>query len=727
MIRLLKKININKSVLILCLISLLIVAIWFRKGLIFAAGEEGLTFYNLSRHLKLISYSWYNTATGIPTIAYLPRLPYFFLLEKLFQAGITGLVLQAFTFLMLMLTGILSVFYICQELISKNVKNSNYVSFTAALFYLLNPFSMTQIWGRSLYTQFFAFALIPFFLLMFVLLLKTKKLLFGFFALVSSVILATGISHPALVPGLWFPVFLFWLFHIFETRKNSKEVIYSTVLLFFFVAGWIMINMWWILPYLATGNQAFSSYLDNTEYNLGSLRGVSRQSPLMLVIRLLHGGYIFGSQYYGPIYLNPLFSFISWITPLALFLSLSTFKKLKIFKFFFVLLLLSLFVSLGSNFPLGWLFEWLFVNIPYMQALRNPYEKFGPVLLIAYIPFFTLGLAILSQWISKYFFRNNFQKIILSVIVLLTCVVYVWPLWTGHFAGGVKINPWVEVPNYYKEANNWFNSQKKEFRIINFPLNNGDGIKFSSWQHTYQGIEPSEYLFDKAVIGKNIPNNKLFYNVLLQRVGGFQPNAFGSDPDISQSDFRSEYLYQELAKLNVRFIVLHKDINTQLSEMKTISQTAEYLAKEPNIRLVKSFGALDIYQVNIPDDIDLIYSPDAKVTFRKINPTLYQAFIENATGNTRLFFLENFDSNWQAYDSRNQLIKKHNRVFSYANYWGIDETGNLSITIKYQPQDYVNKGINVSLITAVLIFLASFLHLLLLRLNRKQEAVLARK
>lgn len=719
MINFFKKININKSVLFLSLISLLIVIIWFRDGLIFAGGEEGLTFYNLSRHLKLIAYLWYDTATGIPTITYLPRLPYFFIMEKLYQTHISSVALQSFTFFILILTGTLSVFYISREFIDKNIKNSKYIYFISGLFYLLNPFSMIQIWGRSLYVQFFAFALIPFFLLMFILLLKTKKLFFGFFALFSSAILATGISHPALIAGLWVPVLFFLLFHIFEYRKNRKEVIYSTILFFLIIAGWVMINMWWILPYFINGNQVFSSYLVNaTEYNLGSLRGVSRTSPFALIIRLLHGGYLFESQYYGPIYLNFFFSLISWIIPLSLLFSLSIFKKLKSFKFFSILLLLSLFISLGSNPPFGWFFEWLFINIPFMQAFRNPYEKFGLILLIAYVPFFAIGITELSQWISKRFFKNHLQKIILSVFIFLVCIIYVWPLWTGQFAGGIKNNPWVKVPKYYVEANDWFNNQEKEFRIINIPLNNGDGIKFSNWQHSYQGIEPSEYLFDKSVIGKNFPSNKVFYNVLLQQFGVFQPNAFGPDPDISQSDFKSQHLYQELAKLNIRFIILHKDIDTQLSGMKTISQTVNYLTKEPNIHLVKSFGDLDIYQVNIPDNIDLIYSPDTKTTFKKINPTLYQVFIENATENTKLYFLENFDSNWQAYDSNHQLLKKHNKIFSYANSWDIGKKGNSSITIKYQPQDYVDKGIKVSFITGTLIFLTSCSQLLFLRFNK---------
>ena len=57
--------------------------------------------------------------------------------------------------------------------------------------------------------------------------------------------------------------------------------------------------------------------------------------------------------------------------------------------------------------------------------------------------------------------------------------------------------------------------------------------------------------------------------------------------------------------------------------------------------------------------------------------------------------MENFDSNWEAYIN-DQKIEEHDKVFSYANKWRINSTGDFDLVIKYKPQDFVDEGMNVT-------------------------------
>ncbi|MCH7730824.1 DUF3367 domain-containing protein [Patescibacteria group bacterium] len=374
------------------------------------------------------------------------------------------------------------------------------------------------------------------------------------------------------------------------------------------------------------------------------------------------------------------------------------------FKFYLSLFLISLFVVLGSNPPLGFAFEWIFTTLPPLQVFRNPYEKMGLIFLLAYTPFFSIGCIKASLVIDK-IVKKKFSSLLISsflimaLILILVSGVYVWPMWKGIFAGGVKMNVWVRVPSYYKQANDWLNRQEGEFRLIHFPLNAGDGIKYT-WENSYQGTDPSEFLFSKHSIAKNVAFNKPYYNVLLERFGKLAKNAYGPDPDITNSEFRSEEFYQELEKLNVKYIILHFDVDTQLLRLDPADKMADYLSKQKNIKKVQSFGQLEIYEVKRSSKINLILSEDAETNYARINPATYEVIVNNIDNRpVKLNFLDLFDPSWEA-SINGETVKEHTKVFSYANSWIIDESDEeYKVVIKYKPQDYFKSGLKISLIT----------------------------
>lgn len=698
-----------RDLIVLIFLISIIVFLWFSKGLIFAGGEEGIPFYDLNKTLQFVSFTWQDISAGYPTQLNLNRIPYFTFLKMFYSFGIPGYLIQAMHFFIIMSVGTLSLYFLLRETLLKELetKSNNLfklVPLIGAIFYLLNPFSMTQIWGRGIYIQFFPFALFPMSLLIFILGLRNKNFVYAIFGILASYFLAGAYGNPSYIISQWLILFIYLVFYIIK-NKTKKEIIFSSLFFLFMIVGWIMVQMWWIYPFIKTSANQFSAALSNLEENIGTLKGVSKDYKLYNILRLVHAGYIYRDLQYGSIYTSPFFIMLSWLIPITSLFSYPIFKKLKFFLFFGTFFLFALFICIGSNLPTGWLFVLIFKTFPILQSFRNPFEKFGVILTIAYAPFFAIGAVVLSKRIGKSY-KDSLSIVVLLLLIVLVFGVFLWPIWTGQFAGGIRVSPWIKVPHYYKSLDDWLNKQKDDSRIIHFPINPGDGLRYSGWEYPYQGIEPGEYLFSRPSVGKNGRSFKPFYNILLQRFDNFHLLSYGSDPDLTNSEFKSNKLYEELAKLNVRYIILHYDIDPIRGSFGEPKPVADYLQTQENIKKINSFGKLDIYKVDIPSSIRLIYSPQIKLNYTKINPTLYKVAVQNAKQPFDLLFLENFDSQWEAFID-DQRIEEKSKVFSYANKWTINKSGNYIVTIKYKPQDYVDEGMKITRITILTLILIS--------------------
>ena len=70
---------------------------------------------------------------------------------------------------------------------------------------------------------------------------------------------------------------------------------------------------------------------------------------------------------------------------------------------------------------------------------------------------------------------------------------------------------------------------------------------------------------------------------------------------------------------------------------------------------------------------------------------------------------------WELFIDK-EKIGTHSTVFSYANGWGLNKTGTYEGYIRYKPQDHVDEGLRVTLITASV--LAVIMMVKLLRIRR---------
>lgn len=93
------------------------------------------------------------------------------------------------------------------------------------------------------------------------------------------------------------------------------------------------------------------------------------------------------------------------------------------------------------------------------------------------------------------------------------------------------------------------------------------------------------------------------------------------------------------------------------------------------------------------------------VDYTYVNPTLYKVRI-NASKPFMLTFAESYDPSWIAHVDKTDNISKSESVRSIPLYYivngfWINQTGNLDITIEYEPQKWFNIGIIVSIVTLI--------------------------
>ncbi len=119
-----------------------------------------------------------------------------------------------------------------------------------------------------------------------------------------------------------------------------------------------------------------------------------------------------------------------------------------------------------------------------------------------------------------------------------------------------------------------------------------------------------------------------------------------------------------------------------------------------------------IYNVSSPDDIKSINGlfvakdePAKILSFRRINPTLWKIKVI-ARRPFMLVFAEGFDPLWEARVYRGDKLVERVRsipVYGVINGFLINATGNLTIVIRFVPQDWFELGLRISGVTFALI------------------------
>lgn len=603
-----------KKLFLLFIIPLLILIIWFHQGRILASGEEGLPLYSSHKMWELSSTLWLPIFTGVFAIDFFPRLPLAAIYSGWEVFHIPNFLFQATLFYFEIVAGVVSIYFLVR-LVFKSYSFGSNVALISSIFYLLNPYSMTQVWQRGLYAQYAMFALLPLSLLFFVQGLYKKKIAFSFLIALVSLVFSTTFGLVTNVLVFW-SILLFYLLYWNISHRSPKTVLFSIGFFINTLIFWIFVNAWWFIPLFLFKQNIFGGKAGNLADNLANLYGVSQYFTFPTIIRLLQGFYFFNPGVYGKIYASLLFQVISWLLPVCLIVGLLALKKARKLLFFVMLLTLSILFCLGTNPPLGFLFVKIFKHVSILQAFRNPYEKYGIVIMLSYAPLFGFGLYQISVGVSS--LTQKIIKIpaivISTFILILTSGIYLWPMWSGLVGTGAPI------PKEYIKVNQWFNTQDtSDYRIFVVPYV-GEGINQQWGKQEYSGLDSSIFLFD---------HDQIAY--LFQTPFTFDL-ANGINTYINQENLAPFFSF-----LNTKYMVIRKDVlNGDYSQVNnvlakiTIPDTSEGETTVCSNPSVNSRNEALLVRCTIPNSVN------TKNTFIKVNVTTdAPAYIEtNVTDGT---------------------------------------------------------------------------------------------
>jgi len=673
----------SKRVLLLYLsVAIFLVFIWFKDGKMMATGEEGITLYEPTRTQSLYSSAWLETGTGYLLPVNLPRVSFYTLAGVFINLGIINWVTQAILLCFFLVLGLIGFYFLSKELLGHNF-NSNALYGVAAVFYVFNLYSLIQIWGRFLYTQIAGWAILPLFTYFQVKFIRESRIKYALAASFVSLIIPMAYGAPSYIITIWFPSAVFFLHEIFKV-KNVIKKIFS-----FFLSGfiWAVFHFWWIIPYITLSSESFSKQA--TPYDsISVLGGLSKFFKFDSIIFLREGyfGDNLGSlwSFYG----EAKYLILSLTVLSVVILGILVSRKVKTHKYLLFILLVSLFFIKGLNLPFGKEFFSVLFNIfPFMGVFRNPFEKFGLIILIPYSIFFALGYFYLSN-------RGRLSKILAKVLLVIAFVL-VWPFWTGKFiSGSVKI----ELPDYYKSANEYLNSLGSE-RLFHLPFLNGDGIRYS-WG--YRGLEPSEFIFNRESISKSLRTSRYFDDFYL-----------GLKLYLDQENF-SNILYVA----GVSNVIFHKDIDESWANEAGMDITEQNIKNWRDLKFEKEIGLVRIYSLDKSKVVPRIYAVSKvivvedpsgvmreilnsdfeplsfvvtesneklsnwtpNISFEKINPMNYKVSVTGSKGNFILILANTYSDLWKAWIDKKQVLN-HFVVNGFSNGWLVEEVGDFSIDL----------------------------------------------
>lgn len=683
-------------VLLFSVVSCVVTYSWFSSGKMLAGAEEGIPFYNPSRTLQLYSSIWFDADLGVAVPVNIIRVPFYMFAAFLQNIGLPSVTIQIGVFFILLFTGLFSVFQFSRELFKENPL---LVHLCVALFYLFNLYSLSQVWARFLYPQFFLWAYFPLFLFLWVRWIKTAKIIYLAVLVLTSFVFSSMFVILSSLFVLWVSAALYIFTYI--TRANYKTVFYRGILAFVI---WAISNTWWLVPIYFLQDNSYGNLLQS-DMNIEAVKSVSEYYPLNSVA-ILQQNYYFGEHgfwkdYYSGINLNSL----AYLIFVVACIGAATAKKTREIWFIMVLLGAGWFIAKGANPPFGLeFFSWLFTSLPITQVLRNPYEKFGLVYLLGYAFLFSFGF---------YYVTLGFKKLqFVTYIFMFYFAFYlmVLPMWDGSAVSRFRVT----VPAYYSDANAYINGKDFEGRILQLPYLRGSDIKYT-WG--YRGNEPSEFLFDSPSVSKTYS---------LADIDDFYLNIprYISNPNFPNI----------LAVTNIRWIVLHGDVVPSGYYQETTSDTEKLIHTWGGVQKVAEFESLKVYQIDQKNILDRIYivskiresqdmndtvdkimkndvdiqnevvvakSQNGKITYvsteiipqyeyRKINNQHYKLSILNAQEAFVLVFTNNFNTKWHAIIN-GEIETNHIKVNGFANGWIIDKKGDYSIDLMFivYPWEYI--------------------------------------
>jgi hypothetical protein len=439
-------------------------------------------------------------------------------------------------------------------------------------------------------------------------------------------------AHYLLIPVL---IAVYGLYFTFISKQ--KDIFIKLILTILVL---LSISAVWLLP-------SFTYLHDESHFPTSNLIDwndlkVESASEFSEIFRFLGFWVLKGSvsgEYYFP-YWRIYYSYFFILSGFGIFIF--SLLNLLIYKdknqlFFAILMIFSIFFMKGMSPPLESVNMWLYQNVPYFFAFRQPYEKFGA--------FFVFSVAVLLGFSTQVILakldsvKNNMRVkrvnlLCTSIVILLLINVYAWPFWTGDIfpqhdrASILKSARVTEIPESYVKIAETVNNQHNIFRIIGLP--GGTRLGWTPFTWGYIGSNPLYHY----IAGKSFfiaPGGPWAYNQPLM------------DRYLLNLEHQSEFskLVKVSGYLNFKYIILDKSVDNRIYDWITNPEVIDHeLTNTSGIEFVKSYGSLYLYKFSDDFFLPRIYSTTNPIVVEGDIDDMFKVMSSIPTGNY-VFILSN--------------------------------------------------------------------------------------
>lgn len=587
----------------------LIPLLWLRPGYIVGNGDNFPVFLNsetaISKATDMWSPDYLGYASPNPSYLLLNYVSVFFGYLGL-DVGSIQILIQI---LLYMGAGFSMYFF------SRTVyPNHKIAPFFASFFYMFNFFVLDSRFNLGFA---WSYTFLPLVLALFVRIINAtyisdkKSANTGIicFALVSVVALSVASINPANVALFLFALLVFGFYYLIKYRKCALPLILTIIKI---AAVTVLLNIWWIYPMLNTF--IFSPVALNSQVSVASWSWTHSRSSFLNLF-WLNGTWGWFKEYvpFIDFYFNPIVQVLMFV-PILFAGSALLFKsnKQRFNAYIMAAILVFLFLAKGIHEPFGQLNLALYEYVPLMSMFREPASKF--TLLI--IPFLALLFGYTTEGIanvklnikpetlkSRYYLRlftrdwNRVAKVIILLFLSITLIFSSLPIF-GKVVPFVADSSYIQIPQYWFNAASWINHQPGDWKVLLTPLDDYYQMNYT-WGY-YGSDQLLERFFDKPIVSTASLNGYLDNGVT---------SAVLAQVRSSEKFNRTNEFKSLLDLLSIKYIVQRNDVITDTynvdhvvippvsgRNLKTSAEMKAFFSDQPYLKLVNSFGQLDIYE-----------------------------------------------------------------------------------------------------------------------------------
>ena len=509
-------------------------------------------------------------------------------------------------------------------------KNFSRISaFLGANLYMFNMYVLQFHWHHLI--SLFSYSMAPLIFLCFLKLLDTRKYKYLLISGVISLIASPSGDNPLYFGIIILMIIAYFIYDLIISIIKREEVIHKIIFFIFIIVIIIIINSFWILPNIATISTQLLEVQEQPHSRIEHIKKFESPASFIDSYRFLghwafKGGYKGWKYYpYHEIYYTSIFIFIGFL--ILIFVILSLFNLTRKILFFAIMAIISLLLIQGPNPPLGWIYTYLWKNIPIFTVYDRPIDKFGTFYVFSLSVMLGAGTQYIFSIISR---KEKITNITFFIFLLIfgSINVYAFPFWTGEIfpyypdesplSGGRMV-----LPDYYTSI-----SKKLEldgdFKILGLPGGGGGATGYwVPYKWRYVGKDPLySYYFTyyKPIIK---PDINYSYDIVTTNIYSIERR------------WEFEKLLNILKYTNIKYIFLRKDVDTNFySWIVNPEKEEKFLNNISDIKYVGRYGEILIYSINNQPH----FYTTSKVTLINMSINLYEIFVLNVFRDISLFF-----------------------------------------------------------------------------------------